>query len=205
MAVTPLKTALSPSKRKAAKAADLERIAADNRAGPDLGCLATSLGYLLKRAQLAVFQDFAGAFAEFDIRPAQFSVLTLIERNPGLKQIEIGRALGIKRTNFVPLLDALETRGLATRRAVPSDRRSYALYLTERGATALRRMYEIQAEHERHLAEIVGAEGRALLLDLLGKLATEVGGGDIEADEENGAAARSHERRSPGVRKRTRG
>ena len=82
----------------------------------DLGPLPELIGYVLRRAQLAVFQDFFAAFAPFDIRPAQFSVLTVIERNPGLTQSQAAEALGIKRTNFVGMLDELETRGLAARR-----------------------------------------------------------------------------------------
>jgi len=79
----------------------------------DLGPLPELIGYVLRRAQLAVFQDFFGAFAPFDVRPAQFSVLTIIERNPGLTQSQVAEALGIKRTNFVGMLDELEKRGLA--------------------------------------------------------------------------------------------
>jgi len=73
----------------------------------DLGPLPELIGYVLRRAQLAVFQDFFAAFAPFDIRPAQFSVLTIIERNPGLTQTRVAEALGIKRTNFVGMLDEL--------------------------------------------------------------------------------------------------
>ena len=94
----------------------------------DLGPLPELIGYVLRRAQLAVFQDFFAAFAPFDIRPAQFSVLTIIERNPGLTQTQVAEALGIKRTNFVGMLDELEKRGLAERRQA-RDKRSYALYL----------------------------------------------------------------------------
>ena len=83
----------------------------------DLGPLPELIGYVLRRAQLAVFQDFFAAFAPFDIRPAQFSVLTIIERNPGLTQTQVAEALGIKRTNFVGMLDELEKRGLAERAA----------------------------------------------------------------------------------------
>ena len=89
-----------------------------NAARPDidLGPLPELIGYVLRRAQLVVFQDFFAAFAPFDIRPAQFSVLTVIERNPGLTQSQVAEALGIKRTNFVGMLDELEKRGLAERR-----------------------------------------------------------------------------------------
>src|SRR5215212_4699723 len=100
----------------------------------DLGPLPDLIGYVLRRAQLVVFQDFFNAFAPFDISPAQFSVLTVIERNPGLTQTQVAAALGIKRTNFVGLLNELEKRVLAERRQVSGDKRSYAVYLTADGA-----------------------------------------------------------------------
>src|SRR6266850_8219754 len=106
----------------------------------DLGPLPELIGYVLRRAQLVVFQDFFGAFAPFDIRPALFSVLTVIERNPGLTQSQVAEALGIKRTNFVGMLDTLETRGLTERRQAVRDKRSYALYLTAEGAALMRKL-----------------------------------------------------------------
>src|SRR5687768_11045878 len=105
----------------------------------DLGPLPGLIGYVLRRAQMVVFQDFFRTFARFGIRPAQFSVLTVIERNPGLRQSEVSAALGIKRTNFVGLLNAIEKRGLAERRPA-KDRRSHALYLTPAGEALMRRM-----------------------------------------------------------------
>ena len=59
-------------------------------------------------------------------------MLTVIERNPGLTQTQVAAALGIKRTNFVGMLDELEKRALAERRQTARDKRSYALYLTRR-------------------------------------------------------------------------
>src|SRR5690348_16351341 len=59
----------------------------------DLGQLPGLIGYVLRRAQLAVFQDFFAAFAPHNIRPAQFSVLTVIDRNPGLTQSQVAGAL----------------------------------------------------------------------------------------------------------------
>jgi DNA-binding MarR family transcriptional regulator len=91
------------------------------------------IGYVMRRAQIAIFQDFGRTFASFGVRPAQFAALTAIERNPGLKQTEISAALGIKRTNFVAMCDELQTLGLANRRALSNDRRSNALYLTRKG------------------------------------------------------------------------
>lgn len=136
----------------------------------DMGPLPTLLGYVLRRAQLAVFQDFLKSCALLDIRPTQFSVLTIVERNPGLKQSQVGDALGVKRANFVALLDGLERRGLVRREQSATDRRSYALYLTRDGEDLLARLNPVIAAHEERLAEALGPGGRDVLLDLLARL-----------------------------------
>ena len=136
----------------------------------DLGPLPRLLGYALRRAQLAVFQDFHRVFAEVDIRPAQFSVLTVLRHTPGLRQSQVSEALGIKRTNFVALFDTLEARGLARRERVADDRRAFALYLTEEGAGLLGRMQALLAAHEKHFIDRIGADGRETLLALLHRL-----------------------------------
>ena len=137
----------------------------------DLGPLPELIGYVLRRAQLVVFQDFFAAFAPFDIRPAQFSVLTVIERNPGLTQSQVAEALGIKRTNFVGMLDALEARGLTERRQAARDKRSYALYLTTEGSALVRRLKPVLKAHESRVVGKVGEEGRAALITLLQQIA----------------------------------
>jgi DNA-binding MarR family transcriptional regulator len=141
----------------------------------DISPLPERIGYALRRAQLAVFKDFIRTCAEFDIRPAQYSVLTVIENNPGLKQIEISTALGIKRTNLVALIDHLEQRGLARREPVPTDRRSYALYLTSKGKAFMQRAHASVAQHEDHVNTAIGDAGREQLLVLLGKILEGIG------------------------------
>jgi DNA-binding MarR family transcriptional regulator len=144
----------------------------DTVGGPDLGHLPGLIGYMLRRAQLAVFQDFARAHADFGLRPAQYAALTIIERNPGLKQKDVSEALGIKRANFVAMCDELERLGLAERQQLPSDRRSYALYLTGKGKALLRKLHPAIAEHERKLVALIGGDGHARLIEMLTALAT---------------------------------
>ena len=137
----------------------------------DLGELPALVGYVLRRAQIVVFQDFFRTFADVGIRPAQFSVLTILERNPGLKQTEVASVLGIKRTNFVVLIDELERRGLATRRAAEGDRRSSALFLTDKGKILVRKLKRMVAVHERRMTARIGAAHRKQLFRLLHRLA----------------------------------
>jgi DNA-binding MarR family transcriptional regulator len=141
----------------------------------NLGHLPRLTGYLLRRAQLAVFQDFLRSYAELDIRPGQYAVLTVIEQNPGLKQSQVSVALDIKRANLVALLDSLESRGLAKRVPVASDRRSYALFLTEAGTRLMEKLREINDAHERRVTARIGPGGQAQLLKLLDEVISAVG------------------------------
>jgi DNA-binding MarR family transcriptional regulator len=139
----------------------------DERGGIDLSALQGSVGYRLRRAQIAAFTLFTQFMSEFDIRPTQFAILTVIRDNPGLSQSQISDALGLKRANLVPLLDGLEGRGLLVRSPSPADRRSYCLHLTDHGQE---RMREIQGRHdayEQELTTALGVAGRTALLALL--------------------------------------
>jgi DNA-binding MarR family transcriptional regulator len=139
-----------------------------------LGELAGLLGYSLKRAQLKVFEDFLRCVAPLQLTPAQFSVLLLLDRNPGRNQTEIANTLGILRPNFVAMLDGLESRDLCARMRSTNDRRSHILVLTEKGRAVLARAKKlVAAKHEARLNELLGPTNRATLLGMLDKIARE--------------------------------
>ncbi len=149
----------------------------------DLGELPVLSGYMLRRAQFAAFNDFLRFFDDLGVRPVQYAVLTVIDRNPGLKQAQVSEALGIKRANLVAILDALERRGLARREAVATDRRSYALRLTDKGESLMRELRARSDAHEKRLSGIIGEDGRRELLKLLHGVIEAVGPGS-EGEED---------------------
>lgn len=133
--------------------------------------MSTIIGYVLRRAQLSVFQDFLDSFAALKLRPAEFSVLNLIAQCPGQKQSEIAEQLGIKRANFVALMDGLEKRGLAERRKSPEDKRSHSLHLTPQGECFMAEMFAVWRTHEERMIERLGGEAeRDRLVELLERL-----------------------------------
>lgn len=146
------------------------RPAAEARRPLAEGMLPSLIGYHLRRAQVAVFQDFAEMLAEFAVTPGQFGVLEIIASNTGLSQTELARAIGIDRSTMVAVIDALEGRGLVVRAPAPSDRRSYALRLSESGRAALRKMEERVRAHERRIARDLSPKEQALLIELLKRL-----------------------------------
>ncbi|TYL94381.1 MarR family transcriptional regulator [Bradyrhizobium rifense] len=139
-----------------------------------LGELSEQLGYVLKRAQLKVFENFLRCMASLQLTPAQFSVLLLVEKNPGRNQTEIASTLGILRPNFVALLDNLESRDLCARIRSTNDRRSHILVLTDKGKAVLTRAKKLVAtKHESRLNELLGQANREALLEMLSKIANE--------------------------------
>lgn len=136
----------------------------------DYDLLPGLIGYHLRRAQTAVFQDFSEGLKDCDITPGQFGVLVLIKANGGLNQTSLGRALGIDRSTVVAVIDKLEGRGLVNRAPAPSDRRSYSLRLSDQGSALLARATALVAEHEKRIAhDLTDAEQRQLI-DLLVRL-----------------------------------
>jgi DNA-binding MarR family transcriptional regulator len=167
------KTSADPAKASRNARKEAGDIAGEG-AALQLGELSELLGYSLKRAQLKVFEDFLRCVAPLQLTPAQFSVLLLLEKNPGRNQTEIASTLGILRPNFVAMLDGLESRDLCTRIRSTNDRRSHILVLTEKGRTVLARAKKlVAAKHEARLNELLGPANRAALLSMLAKIASE--------------------------------
>lgn len=138
----------------------------------DASAMNKVIGYRLRRAQSYIFQQFDERFARLKLRPAEYSVLELIADNPGCQQGTLAKALGIKRANFVGLIQGLDARGLTARDQQPGDKRANALYLTPAGQATIVEARDIQAEFERHCVELLGGEAeRDHLLTLLDRLA----------------------------------
>ena len=169
------KTAINKTAMAETARARKEPVEESETAALQLGELSELLGYAMKRAQLKVFEDFLRCVAPLQLTPAQFSVLLLLEKNPGRNQTEIANTLGILRPNFVAMLDGLESRGLCERVRSPNDRRSHILLLTEKGRAVLARAKKLVAtKHEARLNELLSPANRVALLEMLAKIAGEL-------------------------------
>ncbi len=95
--------------------------------GPlDLSGLTSIVGYPLRRAQIAVFEDFARRFAALDLTPAQYSTLVAIGDNPGRESIRNRRsARHSSARTFVAMMDELRAVAASRERTRSElDRRS---------------------------------------------------------------------------------
>jgi DNA-binding MarR family transcriptional regulator len=165
---------MTVSKTAAADTAKASRPARKEPAEGASESAALQMGELSERAQLKIFEDFLRCVAPLQLTPAQFSVLLLLDKNPGRNQTEIANTLGILRPNFVAMLDGLESRDLCARIRSTNDRRSHILVLTEKGRAVLARAKKlVAAKHEARLNELLGSVNRAALLEMLATIARE--------------------------------
>jgi DNA-binding MarR family transcriptional regulator len=152
---------------------EIKRSGAANEDGNlELGFLASSVGYHLKRAYLRLHDDFIVTLADLQLRPQVFSALSLIADNPGIIQSALARALAIERSNIVLIIDDLVSRGWVTRNAVPHDRRVYALHATAAGEECCRLAVARVVQHEERMLSALSARERAALLRALHRVGT---------------------------------
>ena len=122
-------------------------------------------GYALRRASWASMSKLAKRLQALDLRPAEASVLMVIDANPGITQSEIGELLNIARANMTPLTMRLSKRKLVARAKV--DGRSQGLSLTELGSDLVELVRHSLSEHEAKLMARIPARLHAPFLEAI--------------------------------------
>jgi DNA-binding MarR family transcriptional regulator len=109
--------------------------------------------------------------ARFNTTLPRFDLMAQLERNPqGLRMGELSQRLMVTGGNVTGITDQLVRERLVERRAIPEDRRAYAVRLTARGK---RQFDSMAAAHEAWVIELVAvlpAPERERLHASLGRL-----------------------------------
>ncbi|MDE2394954.1 MAG: MarR family transcriptional regulator [Burkholderiales bacterium] len=130
------------------------------------------IGYHLAQARIATTRNFDEQVrTPFGLRPVEFTLVALLRDNPGATPARIAKALDVTAASVTMIVDRLSEGGLIRREASTADRRSQNLYLTAKGerqaAEALRRVVAGEAER----LDFLSFGERALLIELLRKIA----------------------------------
>jgi DNA-binding MarR family transcriptional regulator len=136
----------------------------------DTSFLETLLGYNARRAALAVIEVFIERMAPFQLKPVDFSVLSVVGHNPGITSRQLCTTLGILPPNVVGMLNALEKRELIAREPHPRDGRALGLHLTEGGLKLLRDAEKVASALESDVAGRLSASEQRTLIRLLKKV-----------------------------------
>ncbi len=130
------------------------------------------IGYRLTLAEVAsrrVFQRHIGT--PFKLRPVEFTILVLLLANPQATPKQLALTLGMPPPNVTVLLDRLAERGLVQRQRSATDGRATNLLLTDKGTELARRAQRVSLDMESGLLSALSAAERAMLGELLHKLA----------------------------------
>jgi DNA-binding MarR family transcriptional regulator len=136
----------------------------------DTSYLESLVGYNARRATLVIVDAFLKHMAVYDLRPVDFSVLSLIAHNPGITSRQLCSALNIQPPNLVGMVNALEKRELVMRQPHPRDGRAVGLHLTPSGKKMIRSAEQTAARIEDTAASRLTAAERATLMQLLKKI-----------------------------------
>jgi DNA-binding MarR family transcriptional regulator len=123
-------------------------------------------GYLLRLAH-----DRANRVAAEEMpagpHPRHFGVLLTLTAAGPVSQQRLAEGLRVNRTMMVKVVDSLERMGFVERRRDPSDRRSYALHVTDAGREALGPLGADVLRAEERMLEPLTPPERARVNELL--------------------------------------
>ena len=136
----------------------------------DQSMLLSLVGYNCRRAYITIMPLFEKRMAKYDLRPVDFSVLSLLKANPNITQKRLSHAINVSPPNLATLLDRLENRALVVRQRNPLDKRSQTLVLTPEGMRMCVKAEKTASELEAEATAALSDAERAQLLGLLQKI-----------------------------------
>ena len=130
------------------------------------------IGYQVAQASIATVAAFQRSVGEpLELRPVEYTILALIDENPGVTGARLARALAVTPPNITTWLDKLDKRGLIAREAGTTDRRSQHVKTTKKGSTLVAEATRRLLLQDRELFSNLSAAERAMLVELLHKVA----------------------------------
>ncbi len=135
------------------------------------GSLDDRISFNLRLAQYAVFQFFVRELGKepgmHKILPGHATLMALISDNPGITQTALSKAAARDKSTLTPVLNDFAKRGLITRIKLENDRRSSAIYLTDKGRQFAERLHKSVEVVDAKLGGIVGEENREAFVEIL--------------------------------------
>lgn len=136
----------------------------------DTSFLESLVGYNARRAVLQIIELFISRMTEHEMRPVEFSVMSLIARNPGITSSQLCDVLGMMSSNLVAMVRSLEKRKLISRKPHPNDGRATGLYPTRAGTALVQTGEKTISTLEIEATSGLTANERKTLIRLLKKI-----------------------------------
>ena len=123
-----------------------------------MGVLDELLNFRMRRIRNCLTEKYRLETLKMGQRAGAFSILALIDANPGIAQIDLARFAGYYQTALVGIIDDMESKGWTTRTRDPADRRRHQVQITDAGREALAVLTAAAIENEREAREALSPE-----------------------------------------------
>jgi DNA-binding MarR family transcriptional regulator len=132
--------------------------------------LVRNTGYLISRLGFYASKQFAERLATVGLTPRMWGAMNMLDHEGDVTQQQLGRAIGMDPSSMVSTIDELEAKGWVERRRHPTDRRAYALHITDAGRESLTGARRLAGGAQNELLAPLDEAERAQLHDLLLRL-----------------------------------
>lgn len=132
--------------------------------------LETLLGYNARRAALRVIGQSAQEMAQYDLKPVDFSVMSVVHHNPGVTSRQLCASLDILPPNLVKIVQSLEAREWLVRLPHPHDGRAVGLHPTDKGIALMQEAEARISALEKIVASQLSPAQQEQLISLLRKI-----------------------------------
>jgi DNA-binding MarR family transcriptional regulator len=123
--------------------------------------------FLLSQLGVYLAEDFVHRLEPFGLEPRAYAVMKALSEHDGRSQRELSTQLRIHRNVMVTVVDKLEHEGLVKRMPHPSDRRAFAVTLTDKARDLLPKLdAQGRAQEDEITTSLTAAERKAVLQQL---------------------------------------
>lgn len=133
------------------------------------------IGFLLSMAKGGAEGLCAKALGPLDLHVKEYALLSVLMTEGPRSQQELADWVRMDRTTMVGIVDSMERKGHVVRERNPDDRRAYLLKPTARGERIQVKAEAAMRQADSELFASLTEAERRTLLEILGKIADDVG------------------------------
>ncbi|MFT9850084.1 MarR family winged helix-turn-helix transcriptional regulator [Aneurinibacillus sp. REN35] len=142
-----------------------------------------SFGYCTVQTGRNITRFLAAFLKDFDITPEQWTVIKRLADRDGISQKELSCNVDKDQATLTRILDILERKELIQKQMNKEDRRSFLIYLTEKGREIKEELYPLVEEmFEKVLLENISEDELYIFRQVLAQMNANI----LHADRKSG-------------------
>ena len=143
-----------------------------------------SVGFLINDVSRLMRAWFDARAQDLGLTRAQWRVLVHLAARQGINQRNLAEIVELDNVTLGRHIDRLERDGWLERRADPTDRRAWCLYLTDASGPMLEKMEALAVRTQAEAMKGLSEQERAALVDMLVRIKGNVAGPDTTGDSQ---------------------